>query len=118
VAGLRAGAPTSIDVTGHGVSAGLPPGAAASTVVFGVVRTPGWRCSAGDGPAGTPATVGGLIAVPVDAGVTAVSCSYQPRGLRMGLALGAGALAVVAVLGLVALVQRRRRLSEPVGRTS
>lgn len=109
VAGLRAGAPTSIDVTGHGVSAVLPPSSAASTVVLGVVRTPGWRCSADGGSASTPQTVGGLIAVPVEVGVTAVSCSYRPRGLSMGLALGAGALGVVAVLGLVALVQRRRR---------
>ncbi|TDC54405.1 hypothetical protein E1212_02910 [Jiangella ureilytica] len=109
VAGLRAGAPSSIDVGGHGIAVSLPAGGAASTVVFGVIRSPGWRCSAGDGAASTPETVGGLIAVPVDAGVTSVACEWQPRGLRMGLALGAAALAVVGLLGLVALVQRRRR---------
>ncbi|WP_053207159.1 YfhO family protein [Jiangella muralis] len=109
VAGLRAGAPTSIDVTGHGVAATLPPSSTPSTVVLGVIRSPGWRCSAGDGPATTPTTAGGLIALPVPAGVTDVSCEYRPRGLRMGLAVGAAALAVVAALGVVGLVQRRRR---------
>ncbi|WP_162605695.1 YfhO family protein [Jiangella aurantiaca] len=121
VAELRAGAPTSIDVSGHGVAVSLPPSSATATVVFGVVRTPGWRCSAGDGAADTPATVGGLIAVPVEAGVSEVSCTYRPRGLRMGLAVGAGALAVVAALGVVAVVRRRRDdavLSGAGGRTS
>lgn len=109
VAGLRQNRPESIEVTSHGIDIRLAPGAAAGTVVFGVIRSPGWRCSADDGASRTPATVAGLLAVPVDAGVTEVSCAYRPRGLRMGLALGAGALAVVAALGLAAVVTRRRR---------
>ncbi|WP_158564277.1 YfhO family protein [Jiangella anatolica] len=100
--------PESIEVTGHGIDVRLAPGAADGTVVFGVIRSPGWRCSAGDGPARTPSTAAGLIAVPVEAGVTEVSCGYRPRGLRMGLALGAGALAVVAALAVAAVVVRRR----------
>ncbi len=117
VAGLPERRPASIDVTTRGIDVQLAPGSAAGTVVFGVIRSPGWRCSADDGPASTPSTVAGLVAMPVEAGVTEVSCAYRPRGLRMGFALGAGALAVVAGLGLAALVVRRR-LSAPDGRTS
>ncbi|WP_162606161.1 YfhO family protein [Jiangella asiatica] len=114
VASLRAGAPSSVDVSGHGITATLPPSSPASTVVFGVVRTPGWHCSTG-GDDATPETVGGLIAVPVEAGDTDVACSYRPRGLRMGLAVGAASLAVVAAVGVAAGV--RRRLSGRGGRT-
>lgn len=116
VAALRAGAPSSVDVSGHGVVAALAPSGSASTVVLGVLRSPGWRCSVDGGDDATPRTVAGLIAVPVEAGASEVSCAYRPRGLRMGLAVGAAALAVVAVMGVVAAL--RRRVSGPSGRTS
>lgn len=82
VEGLRAKAATSIDVTGGGIRAELPPGTK-GTVVVAAPRIAGWTCE------GRPADAyGGLVALRAD-GRTSVSCDFRPPGLRAGLGLGA-----------------------------
>ena len=105
---LNQNRPAGIDVGGHSIDVQLTPGEA-GTIVMGVVRTPGWQCSVGDGPAHKPADVGGLMAMRVDGSAAKVSCDYRPPGARAGLAAGAGALmALLGVVGGLALRRRRR----------
>ncbi|WP_020387968.1 YfhO family protein [Kribbella catacumbae] len=105
--------PAVVNVGGHSVDVRLNRGTA-GTVVLGVVRIPGWRCSVDGGPNRTPGTRGGLIAIPVGADATDLSCIYRPTGTVMGLAIGATALLVIAALaGVLALRRRQRQVAEP-----
>ncbi|MEU0273098.1 YfhO family protein [Streptomyces sp. NPDC006307] len=107
VARLRATAAAVVDVRPDGVRAQLPPGARAGTAVLAAPRIAGWRCE------GRPAdSYLGLVAVPVRAGQTSVSCAFRPPGLRAGAAGGSLAAAVWAAWALVRLrarVRLRRR---------
>ncbi len=96
--------PAVVNTTGHALDIHLPPSGTAAEVVVGVIRIDGWNCSVAGGAARPPESHAGLIAVPVPAGVSEVSCSYQPPGLRLGLAI-----AVLALLALVLLGITRRR---------
>lgn len=106
---LKDSRPAATAVGGHSIDVRLKPGAAA-TVVVGTVRIDGWRCSVDGKAAKTPSTRAGLLAVPVTAGASEVSCTYRPVGARFGLAVGAAALLGLALIG-VALTVRRRRTS-------
>jgi hypothetical protein len=108
VAELRDRAPEEVVVGGHSVEVSTAPVGTAREVVLAVVRTPGWICAAGEGPRRPPGSLSGLISVPLPAGETEVSCTFRPRGLRMGLALGAVSLLGVGVLTLVVARLRRR----------
>lgn len=109
VAGLTEAAAASADVGGHGVDVRLDASDEARTVVLAVVRVPGWRCAAGDGAARTPGTLAGLIAVAVAPGDTAVSCSFRPPGLRLGLAVAAlASVSLLAGIGVLAYLRSRR----------
>ncbi|MFJ5679857.1 YfhO family protein [Streptomyces sp. NPDC093097] len=100
--------PVGLTAGGHGLTAALRPGAA-GTAVLALPAVPGWGCSVDGGPDRAPGALGGLLAVPLPAGATRLSCTYAPPGLAPGLAAsGAGALAVAAVAG-VARVRRGRR---------
>jgi uncharacterized membrane protein YfhO len=93
--------PGRVTVGGHSIDIRLTRGVA-GVVVIGVIRIDGWRCSVNGRAAAVPRTLAGLIAVPVDAGASSVSCSYRPVGLRTGLAVGA-----VALLGMLLLLSWR-----------
>ncbi|MEU6862600.1 YfhO family protein [Streptomyces sp. NPDC046876] len=96
VAALRAAAPdpASVRVGSASVSAVLPPGSS-GTAVLAAPAIAGWSCN------GRPATAYlGLVATPVTPGTRTVACTFRPPGLRPGAAAAAGALLVVAVLGL------------------
>ncbi|MFF0479307.1 YfhO family protein [Streptomyces sp. NPDC004284] len=94
VAALRARAATSVRVTSDGIRATLPPGST-GTAVVAAPHIAGWHC------AGAPATsYGGLLAVPVRDGLTELSCTFRPPGLRAGLAAGAAALLGLVVVGV------------------
>nr|WP_269813935.1 YfhO family protein [Jiangella endophytica] len=109
VTGLAAAGPTSVDVGGHSVDVGLEASDEARTLVLAVVRVPGWRCASGDGAARTPGTLAGLMAVTVAPGDVAVSCSFRPPGLRLGLAIGAAALSsLLAGVAVLAFLRTRR----------
>ncbi|MER7107854.1 YfhO family protein [Streptomyces sp. NPDC000229] len=92
VARLKATGAVAVRATADGVRADLPPGAR-GTAVLAAPRIPGWRCE------GRPAgSYGGLVAVEVGGGRTAVDCAFRPPGLRAGTGIGALALtALVAV---------------------
>jgi hypothetical protein len=77
-------------------------------VVIGVIRIQGWRCSVDGGAARSPSVRAGLMAVPVGAGASDVSCVYRPVGTRMGLAVGAIALMGLVLIAGALLLMRRR----------
>ncbi|WP_308012273.1 YfhO family protein [Actinacidiphila acidipaludis] len=95
---LTATGATDVRVDGHTLTADLPAGST-GTAVVAVPRISGWRCSAGDGHATSARTYWGLIAVPLDGGADSISCSFQPPGLRLGGAVGAGALVCLVATG-------------------
>ncbi|WP_093800521.1 YfhO family protein [Streptomyces sp. Wb2n-11] len=110
VDGLRSGGATSVRVTGSGVRADLPPGAA-GTAVFAVPRIAGWSCGT-DGAKARPAgSYLGLVAVPLDGRSTsaAVSCEFSPPGLRAGGFAGGLSLLVLVAVGVLPRVRARRR---------
>ncbi|WP_137988934.1 YfhO family protein [Streptomyces vilmorinianum] len=94
VAGLRASGAVSVDVTDSGIRAELPPGTR-GTVVVAAPRIAGWTCG------GRPAdSYGGLVAVRVS-GETSVACEFRPPGLRAGLGVGAVALLLWVLPGVM-----------------
>jgi hypothetical protein len=103
--------PAAVSVGGHSIDIRLTPGAAGS-VVIGAIRIDGWRCSVDGRASIAPSTRAGLLAVPVNAGASEVSCVYRPVGARMGLAVGATALlGLVLLAGALTLMARRRPTS-------
>ncbi|MGY4766827.1 YfhO family protein [Kribbella sp. CWNU-51] len=104
---LNASKPAAVSVGGHSLDIRLNPGAA-GTVVIGVIRIQGWRCSVDGGAARSPSVRAGLMAVPVGAGASDVSCVYRPVGTRMGLAVGAIALMGLVLIAGALLLTRRR----------
>ncbi|MER6290059.1 YfhO family protein [Streptomyces sviceus] len=106
---LRATGATRVTVSGSGgtIRAELPAGSRGVAVVA-APRIAGWRCAAGDAALVPAKQYHGLIAVPLAAGSTSVTCGFRPPGLRLGTAVGGGSLAVLAGLGVVGAVRRRR----------
>jgi uncharacterized membrane protein YfhO len=104
--------PAVISTTGHALDIHLHPSGTATEVVVGVIRIDGWRCSVDGGAPRAPESHAGLIAVPVQARASEVSCTYQPPGLRVGLAVAALALLVLLLLGIT------RRRWTPQGLTA
>ncbi|MFF7644603.1 YfhO family protein [Streptomyces canus] len=106
---LRATGATRVAVSGSGgtVRAGLPAGSKGVAVVA-APRIAGWRCAAGDAALVPAKQYHGLIAVPLDADSTSVTCAFRPPGLRLGTAVGGGSLAVLAGIGVFGAVRRRR----------
>src|SRR5690606_16762676 len=102
VADLEARGPAELGAGGHSVDATFAPSPRERTAVLGIVRTPGWLCSGGEGERRPPDALAGLVSVPLPAGEAEVSCTFRPRGLTMGLALGSASL--LGVGGLVVAV--------------
>ncbi|MFI9296310.1 YfhO family protein [Streptomyces gardneri] len=100
VASLRAGAATAVRPTPDGIRATVPAGA--GTVVMAAPHIAGWSCA--DSPT---TSYGGLLALPVPASGT-VDCAFRPPGLRVGLAVGAGALVALMLSRLPSAIRRFR----------
>ena len=87
-----------------------------ATVVRSVVDIPGWSAT-GDHGNRTRAIAlrrDGLVqSFAVAEGTTVVTFTYRPPGLRAGLAASAAAIAAMLVLGLAALVVRKRSRPDP-----
>ncbi|HEY9374791.1 YfhO family protein [Streptomyces sp.] len=96
---------TNVRVTGHTLTAQLPP-SSTGTAVVAAPRISGWRCAADDAEPAPAARHLGLLAVPLGTGADSVTCVFRPPGLRLGGAVGATALLALAAVGLL---HRRRR---------
>jgi hypothetical protein len=96
---LRATGATRIEAGGHTMAAALPPGST-GTAVLAVPAVKGWSCSADGGSFRPPTSFHGFIGVPLAGGASRVDCSFEPPGLRLGLAIAG--LALVAVLAVAA----------------
>ncbi|WP_225886322.1 YfhO family protein [Streptomyces canus] len=106
---LKATGATKVTVSGSGgtIRARLPEGSKGVAVVA-APRIAGWRCAAGDAAAVPAKEYHGLIAVPLDGTSSSVTCSFRPPGLRLGTAVGGGALVVLVGLGALGALRRRR----------
>ncbi|MFF4274016.1 YfhO family protein [Streptomyces sp. NPDC001536] len=108
---LRATGATRVSVSGATLRAELPAGSKGIAVVA-APRIAGWRCATGDATAVPAQAYHGLIAVPLDASSTTLTCTFHPPGLRLGVAVGGVSLLTLLVLG-AATALRRRRLAWP-----
>ncbi|MFD8612078.1 YfhO family protein [Streptomyces sp. NPDC059631] len=109
---LKATGASEVSVSGGTLHARLPAGST-GTAVVAVPRIAGWRCAAG-GRAAVPAEqYYGLIAVPLDGSATSLTCTFHPPGLRLGAAVGGASLLVLALLGVLGAVRRRRLPGRP-----
>ncbi|WP_251092657.1 YfhO family protein [Streptomyces sp. Caat 7-52] len=109
---LKATGATHVTVSDGTVHAVLPAGSK-GIAVLAAPRIAGWRCAAGDGPARPAGEYHGLIAVPLDAGSTSVTCTFHPPGLRLGAAVGAGSLLALVLSAVLGAVRRRRAPAPP-----
>jgi hypothetical protein len=104
---LKATGATEVTVSGGTIRAQLPAGST-GTALVAAPRIAGWRCAAGDAPAVPAGEYYGLIAVPLDATSTSVTCTFHPPGLRLGTAVGGISLLALILLGALTAVRRRR----------
>jgi uncharacterized membrane protein YfhO len=109
---LRATGATHVETGGHTVTATLPSGSA-GMAVMSIPATKGWSCAAGDAKSKPPASYYGFIGVPLDDNATEVHCSFEPPGLRPGLAISAVALLTLIAVFVTARIGRRRQAAEP-----
>lgn len=102
---LKATGATEVTVGDGTLHARLPAGST-GTAVVAAPRIAGWRCSTGgaESPAGE---FHGLIAVPLGASATSLTCTFHPPGLRLGTAVGGASLLTLILLGTVSAVRRR-----------
>ena len=105
IARLRATGATRVEAGGHTITATLPAGST-GMAVLAVPAIKGWTCSAG-GPSRAPASFHGFIGVPLDGTADRVACSFEPPGLRPGLAVAGFALVVVLGVAFAPVVRRR-----------
>ncbi|MEU7426493.1 YfhO family protein [Streptomyces sp. NPDC040750] len=113
---LKATGATRVSVSDGTVRARLPAGSK-GIAVLAAPRIAGWRCATGDGPARPAGDYHGLVAAPLDAGSTEVTCSFHPPGLRLGGAVGAASFGVLTLLTVLAAVRRRRAPAPPTTTT-
>nr|BFD85839.1 YfhO family protein [Streptomyces sp. Xyl84] len=104
---LKATGASEVTVSDGTLHARLPAGST-GTAVVAAPRIAGWRCAAGGGPETPAEQYYGLIAVPLDGSATSVTCTFHPPGLRLGTAAGGASLLVLALLGVLGAVRRRR----------
>ncbi|OYP18639.1 hypothetical protein CFC35_32545 [Streptomyces sp. FBKL.4005] len=109
---LKATGATEVTVSDGTVRAELPAGGKRVAVVA-APRIAGWRCAAGGGPERPAGDFHGLIAVPLDATATSLTCTFHPPGLRLGGAVGAASLLTLLLLAAVTAVRRRRAPAPP-----
>ncbi|MFJ9563099.1 YfhO family protein [Streptomyces fuscichromogenes] len=102
---LKSTGATEVTVSDGTLHARLPAGSR-GTAVVAAPRIAGWRCSAG----GREVAAGefhGLIAVPLGASATSLTCTFHPPGLRLGAAVGGASLLALILVGTVPAVRRR-----------
>ncbi|MEU1078430.1 YfhO family protein [Streptomyces sp. NPDC005878] len=110
---LRTTGASEVEVTGSGVRAVLPAGAA-GTAVFAMPRIAGWRCAVNGAAAEPAGSYLGLVSVELRGGSpSTASCTFRPPGLKAGTAAGAAGLAGLFGTGVWAAV-RKRRAGTPV----
>ncbi|MFB7593461.1 YfhO family protein [Streptomyces sp. NPDC056160] len=109
---LKATGASEVSVSDGTLHARLPAHST-GTAVVAAPRIAGWRCAAGNGPAVPAEQYYGLIAVPLDGSATSVICTFHPPGLRLGTAVGGASLLVLALLGALGAVRRRRTAGRP-----
>ncbi|CAM5465612.1 hypothetical protein SAVIM338S_03032 [Streptomyces avidinii] len=101
VAVLRATGATSVRAGASGIRAALPPGST-GTAVLSAPAVAGWTCNGR--PAGSRL---GLVAVPLMAGTTTLTCSFRPPGLTAGTMLAVAALLTLLTLLRTGPLRRR-----------
>ncbi|MET8978480.1 YfhO family protein [Streptomyces sp. NPDC004539] len=109
---LRATGATKVTVSDGTIRAELPKGSRGLAVVA-APRIAGWRCAIGDAPAVPAQQFHGLIAVPLNPTSTALTCTFHPPGLRLGLGVGGLALAGTLLLAAWQALRRRTRTTVP-----
>ncbi|MES4890541.1 YfhO family protein [Streptomyces sp. NPDC096012] len=109
---LKATGATRVTVSDGTVRARLPAGSKGIAVVA-APRIAGWRCATGTGPARPAEDYHGLVAVPLDADSTSLTCTFHPPGLRLGGYVGAASLGVLVLITALTAVRRRRRAPAP-----
>ncbi|GIM90823.1 YfhO family protein [Paractinoplanes toevensis] len=105
---LRATGATKVEAGGHTLSATLPAGST-GTAMVAAPAVKGWSCGVDGGARHAPISYYGFIGVPLTDGATRVDCSFEPPGLRPGLAVAGVALIALLAVPVVATVRRRRR---------
>jgi hypothetical protein len=105
----RATGATRVEAGGHTIAATLPAGST-GTALLAVPAVKGWSCSVDGGDRGPPESFQGFIGVPLAGGASRVECSFEPPGLRPGLAVsGLGLVALLAVVAGRTIRARRAR---------
>ncbi|MGW7548230.1 YfhO family protein [Streptomyces sp. NPDC054770] len=102
---LKSTGATKVTVSDATLHAELPAGST-GTAVVAAPRIAGWRCSAG-GHEVAAGEFHGLIAVPLGASATSLTCTFHPPGLRLGAAVGGASLLALILIGTVSAVRRR-----------
>jgi uncharacterized membrane protein YfhO len=102
---LKSTGATKVTVSDGTLHAELPAGST-GTAVVAAPRIAGWRCSAG-GHEVAAGEFHGLIAVPLGASATSLTCTFHPPGLRLGAAVGGASLLALILIGTVSAVRRR-----------
>lgn len=115
VAHLRATGATHVETGGHTITATVPAGST-GLAVLAVPATKGWTCAAGDAKPQPPTAFYGFIGVPLTDNASDVHCSFEPPGLRAGLAASGVALLALIAVAVTARTVRRRRTAEPAAR--
>ncbi|WP_416969234.1 YfhO family protein [Streptomyces sp. 4F14] len=105
---LKATGATKVTVDDGTIRAELPQGSKGIAVVA-APRIAGWRCAVGDAPAVPAQDFHGLVAAPLDPSSSTLTCTFHTPGLRLGLGVGALALAGTLLLGAWSAAGRRRR---------
>ncbi|MFF7355353.1 YfhO family protein [Streptomyces filipinensis] len=109
---LKAGGATEVTVSDGTLRARLPaPGKGIAVVA--APRIAGWRCATGDHAARPAGDYHGLIAVPLDATSTSLTCTFHPPGLRLGTTVGLVSLVTLILLTALGPAVRRRRAPVP-----
>jgi hypothetical protein len=104
---LRATGAIRIEAGGHTIGATLPAGST-GTAVLAVPAVNGWSCGADGGGRRPPTSFQGFIGVPLGDGASRVDCSFEPPGLRLGLAIAGLALATLLAVAAVGVTRVRR----------
>ncbi|WP_405608065.1 YfhO family protein [Streptomyces sp. NBC_00076] len=112
---LKTTGASEVTVSGGTIRATLPAGST-GTALVAAPRIAGWRCAADDGSAAPAGQYYGLIAVPLDASTTSVTCTFHPPGLRLGTAVGCVSLLALLLLCAYTVVRRRRATDRGPGR--
>ncbi|MFF2543913.1 YfhO family protein [Kitasatospora sp. NPDC058063] len=123
VARLTATGATRVEAGGHTLTATLPAGST-GTALLSVPATEGWTCAVDGGRRAAPASVLGMIGVPLGGGASRIACAFRPPGLTEGLVVASATAAVLALVAVFARLSRRptrpprrdrRRAAGPAG---